>query len=93
MTAPPTKEQVKAAVDRAEARSRGQSATEVLEDALEEGEAKTEIERCAKLSAIKYDQERPRRACQSARLAYRQSLRGEAPAQETGKSGKADTGI
>jgi len=60
MTAPPTKEQIKAMADAAEARSRrGQTTTdEFIDDAVQEGEVKAEVERLAKLSKPLYDRER-----------------------------------
>ncbi len=82
-----SEEEIQAKANRAEARSRGQSTAEgFLHDALEEGEAKAEIERLAKVSAIKYDQEREASA---EKLEIRVSTLDEAVRRQRQKSSKS----
>jgi hypothetical protein len=81
-----TREQIKEASERAEVRSRSETANDFVNGALDEGENNAEIERLAKLSAIKYDQEREASA---EKLGVRVGAVDEAVKQQRRKSAKS----
>jgi putative DNA primase/helicase len=89
MTAPPTKEQIKAAADRAEARARGETAKEFVATSVTEGEQDAEIEKLAALPIGVYESSR---VAAAKRLGMRASIVDKLVAAARPKSGDGEAG-